>query len=67
MFSKNLVDIVKGLRSHQRDADAYVARIMGEIKTEVKSPDRKLKVQAVEKLVYVRAEPRGGSGLARQR
>lgn len=59
MFEKTLPDIVKGIRSHKKDPDAYLQRVLGEIREEVKSADQKIKAQAVEKLVYVRGRRAG--------
>ena len=53
LFTKNLHDLIKGLRAH-KDAEAqYVADCLAEIKEELKSDSNVTKANAVAKLTYV--------------
>ena len=54
MFEKSLTALINGLRSHRgRDEAQYVALMLDEIRTEVKSGDMDIKSQAVLKLAYL--------------
>lgn len=54
MFEKSLTALIKGLRSHRgRDEAQYVALMLDDIRTEVKSGDMDIKSQAVLKLAYL--------------
>eukprot|EP00501_MAST-03F_sp_TOSAG23-6_P000065 GSMAST32.ASY1.ANO1.66.1 assembled CDS len=59
MFEKSLHDLVKGIRSHKRDVSGYIDKCLSEIKVELRTTNPKLKVQAIQKLVYlqVMAQP----------
>lgn len=55
MFERSLSDLIKGLRSHRgKDEAKFVATLMDEIRTEVRSGDMDVKAEAVLKLTYVR-------------
>ena len=54
MFERSLTALIKGLRSHRgRDEARYIALMLDEIRTEVKSGDMDVKAQAVLKLAYL--------------
>lgn len=54
LFSKNLTDLVRGIRNNKDDEAKYISECVQEIKEELISTDKDLKVQAIEKLTYVR-------------
>lgn len=55
MFEKSLTTLIKGLRSHRgKDEAKYIASMLDEIRTEVKSADMDVKAEAVLKLAYLR-------------
>ena len=47
MYQKTLQDVVKGIRANKKDPSAFISVTIGEIKTELKSPDPRVKAQAV--------------------
>ena len=49
MYQKTLQDVVKGIRANKKDPSAFISVTIGEIKTELKSPDPRVKAQAVRK------------------
>ncbi len=53
MFEKSLTDLVKGIRAHKHNEEAYIRTSIAEIKNELKSNDIKKKAVAVQKLTYV--------------
>lgn len=54
MFEKSLSALIKGLRSHRgKDEAKYVASMLEEIRTEIKSGDMEIKAEAVLKLAYL--------------
>ena len=53
MFEKKLIDLVKGIRSHKQNTDAYISSALEEIRRELKSRESKIKVNAISKLAYV--------------
>ena len=53
MFEKNLQDLIKGIRSHKRDGEAYVSKCIAEIRKELKGSDASLKANGILKLVYL--------------
>ena len=56
MYQKTLQDVVKGIRANKKDPSAFISVIISEIKTELKSPDPRVKAQAVSghKWTYTR-------------
>ncbi|WFD26659.1 AP-3 complex subunit delta [Malassezia nana] len=54
MFEKSLSALIKGLRSHRgKDEAKYVASMLEEIRSEIKSGDMEIKAEAVLKLAYL--------------
>jgi AP-3 complex subunit delta-1 len=53
MFELTVQDLVKGLRSHAHNEQAFVSDALRDIKTELVSSDVVIKTQALEKLVYL--------------
>lgn len=53
MFEKSLTDLVKGIRSHKHNEEAYIRNVIAEIKNELKTSDIKKKAVAIQKLTYV--------------
>ena len=53
LFRKNLLDLVKGLRSHKGNESEYINQCLSEIKEEVKSVDKNQKAIAISKLTYL--------------
>lgn len=53
MFEKTLSDIVKGLRAHKDNENAYISECIADCKKELGSVDKEVKVNAIEKLIYV--------------
>ncbi|WFD05619.1 AP-3 complex subunit delta [Malassezia vespertilionis] len=54
MFEKSLGTLIKGLRSQRgKDEAKYVAGVLDEIRTEIKSADMEVKGEAVLKLAYL--------------
>eukprot|EP01084_Bolivina_argentea_P017444 32578_1 len=53
LFRKNLLDLVKGLRSHKTSESEYINQCLSEIKDEVKSIDKDTKAAAISKLTYL--------------
>ena len=53
LFRKNLLDLVKGLRSHKGAESEYINQCLSEIKEEVKSIDKNQKAIAISKLTYL--------------
>eukprot|EP00301_Raphidiophrys_heterophryoidea_P008931 c13227_g1_i1.p1 GENE.c13227_g1_i1~~c13227_g1_i1.p1 ORF type:complete len:1346 (-),score=472.30 c13227_g1_i1:208-4245(-) len=53
LFQKSLNDVIKGIRSHKKDASKYVSQVMKEIKDELSSPDMNTKATALQKLTYL--------------
>ena len=53
LFRKNLLDLVKGLRSHKGSESEYINQCLSEIKEEVKSTDKNQKAIAISKLTYL--------------
>lgn len=49
LFHKSLQDLVKGIRSHRRDASAFISQHMVEIKAELRSTDISIKAEAVSR------------------
>ena len=47
MYQKTLQDVVKGIRANKKDPSAFISVTISEIKTELKSPDPRVKAQAV--------------------
>ncbi len=54
LFRKNMLDMVKGLRSHKTNESEYINQCLSEIKEEVKSMDKLTKAVAISKLTYLR-------------
>lgn len=52
VFQKSLDDVIKGVRRHKRDANAYLTQSIAETKDELKSSDPFIKAEAVRKLTY---------------
>ena len=53
LFQKSLQDLVKGIRSHKRDASSFVSESIAEIKLELRSCDAFVKSQAIRKLTFL--------------
>lgn len=54
MFEKTLTALIKGLRSHRgKDEAKYIAAMMDDIRSEIKSADMDIKAEAVLKLAYL--------------
>lgn len=53
LFRKNLLDMVKGLRSHKTNECEYINQCLSDIKEEVKSVDKQTKAVAISKLTYL--------------
>ena len=47
MYQKTLQDVVKGIRANKKDPSAFISVTIGEVKSELKSPDPRVKAQAV--------------------
>ena len=47
IFQKSLQDLVKGIRSHKRDASAFISQHIVDIKSELRSVDPTIKAEAV--------------------
>jgi len=47
MYQKTLQDLVKGIRANKKDPSAFISLTISEIKAELKSPDPRVKAQAV--------------------
>jgi AP-3 complex subunit delta-1 len=52
LFQKSLQDLVKGIRSHKRDASAFISQCVVDIKTELRSTDISIKAEAVRTAAY---------------
>lgn len=57
MFEKNLLDLVKGIRSHKGNEAQFISDCIREIKSELTKADPDLKAEALNKLTYVRPFP----------
>ena len=53
IFQSSLTDLIKGIRSHKRDAPAFISQAIATIKTELRSTDTFLKAEAIRKLTYL--------------
>jgi AP-3 complex subunit delta-1 len=53
MFEKSLTDLVKGIRAHKHNEEAYIRNAIAEIKNELKTSDIKKKAVAIQKLTYL--------------
>ena len=53
MFEKSLTDLVKGIRAHKHNEEAYIRTAINEIRNELKANDIKKKAVAIQKLTYV--------------
>eukprot|EP01083_Nonionella_stella_P271557 920242_1 len=53
LFRKNLLDLVKGLRSHKGSESEYINECLSDIKSEVASIDKETKAAAISKLTYL--------------
>jgi hypothetical protein len=54
LFISNVTDLIRGIRAHKEDESSYINAAIQEIKqNEISSPDKDIKVQAIEKLTYV--------------
>lgn len=47
MYQKSLQDVVKGIRANKKDPSTFISTTIGEVKAELKSPDPRVKAQAV--------------------
>jgi AP-3 complex subunit delta-1 len=47
LYQKSLQDLVKGIRANKKDPSAFISLTIAEIKQELKSPDPRVKAQAV--------------------
>ena len=52
MYQKTLQDLVKGIRSNKKDPSPFISTTIAEIKQELKSPDPRVKAQAVRQYFY---------------
>jgi AP-3 complex subunit delta-1 len=50
MYQKTLQDLVKGIRANKKDPSTFISTTISEIKAELKSPDPRVKSQAVREL-----------------
>lgn len=55
MWERTLQDLVRGLRANKKDESKFIAKVVDEIRQEIKSDDMELKAGAVLKLTYVRS------------
>lgn len=53
MFEKSLTDLVKGIRSHKHNEEAFIRSSIAEAKNELKANDIKKKAVAIQKLTYL--------------
>ncbi|KAF9971539.1 AP-3 complex subunit delta [Actinomortierella ambigua] len=53
LFSHSLTDLIRGLRQHKKDEQAYIAKEIANIRKELRSNDSDLKAQAIAKLTYL--------------
>ena len=53
MFSRQPVDVIKGLRKQKQSSTSFLTSVFTEIKDEVKSTDMAVKCNAVQKLFVV--------------
>lgn len=53
-FQKNLTDLVRGIRKNLADESVFISQCIQEIKQELKTEDKKVKMIAIQKLTYVR-------------
>jgi len=53
MFEKSLTDLVKGIRAHKHNEEAYIRTAINEIRNELKANDIKKKAVAIQKLTYL--------------
>lgn len=54
MFERTLADLIRGLRaSSKQDEPAFIAKVVDEIRSEVRTKDMELKAAAILKLTYV--------------
>ncbi|KAF9160954.1 AP-3 complex subunit delta [Actinomortierella ambigua] len=53
LFSHSLTDLIRGLRHHKKDEQAYIAKEITNIRKELRSNDTDLKAQAIAKLTYL--------------
>lgn len=53
IFQSSLTDLIKGIRSHKRDAPAFISQAIATIKVELRSTDNFLKAEAIRKLTYL--------------
>ena len=54
MWERTLQDLVRGLRANKKDESKFIAKVVDEIRQEIKGDDMELKAGAVLKLTYVR-------------
>lgn len=52
-FQKSLSDLVKGIRNSKNNEAAFISQCIQEIKEELKNPDNKVRMIAIQKLTYV--------------
>jgi hypothetical protein len=57
LFRKSLTDLVRGIRANKKDEHKFITKCLQEIKEELRSTDKKVKVIAIQKLTYVCCEP----------
>lgn len=55
VFERTLIDLIKGIRSHANDEEAFIATCLLECRKEATSQDADLKSEAILKLAYVRS------------
>jgi len=65
LFRKSLTDLVRGIRANKKDEHKFITKCLQEIKDELRSTDRKVKVVAIQKLTYVRRSARLASSGSR--
>ena len=65
LFRKSLTDLVRGIRANKKDEHKFITKCLQEIKDELRSTDRKVKVVAIQKLTYVRRSARIASSGSR--
>lgn len=53
MFEKSLDDLIRGIRSHKKDEQAYIHRCIDEIRQELRKDDGDYKAAAIAKLTYL--------------
>jgi AP-3 complex subunit delta-1 len=47
IYQKTLQDLIKGIRANKKDPSTFISTSIADIKTELKSPDPRVKTQAV--------------------